>query len=298
MPELLDDKLITAPFGSSGPFAFYSVFGVARDATVDAIREEYKKLALLYHPDKHDASERVIWTSQIQILNTMRDTLVNKEERHKYNRQSRIAARDALRDVGRASLPPQHRERARYNAREHSATKAVIDRHLETIARLFREGKALQEDVANMQSFVDVYDKLPPRPDGLQEGEHWDSIVDPLVPLGQPVGKRFGGIDYAGNIVGYESLRHRSGHYLVRYQDEDLISFPARELNVYLNYYVHMQIESCCTSSSARSSSRFRKCFIFGFQSRSQYLRGYGAQGRRLRIPGAIISGSTPLLTP
>jgi hypothetical protein len=26
-----------------------------------------------------------------------------------------------------------------------------------------------------MQSFVDVYDKLPPRPDGLQEGEHWDS---------------------------------------------------------------------------------------------------------------------------
>ena len=40
---------------------------------------------------------------------------------------------------------------------------------------LFREGKALEEDVANMQSFVDVYDKLPPRPDGLQEGEHWDS---------------------------------------------------------------------------------------------------------------------------
>ena len=105
----------------------------------------------------------------------MRDTLCNKEERHKYDSQSRIAARDALRDVGRASLPPQHRERGRYKAREHSATKAVIDHHLETIARLFREGKALEEDVANMQSFVDVYDKLPPRPDGLQEGEHWDS---------------------------------------------------------------------------------------------------------------------------
>ena len=101
-PELLDDKLITAPFGSSGPFAFYSVFGVARDATVAAIEKEHKKLSLLYHPDKHDASESVIWTSQIQILNTMRDTLVNKEERHKYDRQSRIAARDALRD-GRAS---------------------------------------------------------------------------------------------------------------------------------------------------------------------------------------------------
>jgi len=75
---------------------------------------------------------------------------------------------------------------------------------------------------------------LPPRPDGLQEGEHWDSSVDPLVPLGQPVGKRFGGIDYAGYIVGYESHRHRSGHDWVRYQDEDLISFPERDLNVVL----------------------------------------------------------------
>ena len=170
-------------------------------------------MALHYHPDKHAASECDIWTTQLQILNSIRGTLINKEERHKYDRQSgrasRIAARDALRDVGRASSPPQRRERGRYNAREHSATKAVIDHHLETIARLFREGKALEEDVANMQSFVDVYDRLPPRPDGLQErescllvlnlvsstlscieGEHWDSSVDPLVPLGQPVGKR------------------------------------------------------------------------------------------------------------
>ena len=202
-------------------------------------------MALHYHPDKHAASECDIWTTQLQILNSIPGTLINKEERHKYDRQSgrasRIAARDALRDVGRASSPPQHRDLGRYNAREHSATKAVIDHHLETIARLFREGKALEEDVANMQSFVDVYDKLPPRPDGLQEGEHWDSSVDPLVALGQPVGKRFGGIDYAGYIVGYESHRHRSGHYWVRYQDEDLISFPERELNVDLNYYVHMQ---------------------------------------------------------
>ena len=179
VPALLDVSLLTAPFGSSDPFAFYRALDVARDATVDEINEDYKKMALHYHPDKHPASESVIWTSQIQILNSIRGTLINKEERHKYDSQSgrasRIAARDALRDVGRASSPPQRRERGRYNAREHSATKAVIDHHLETIARLFREGKALEEDVANMQSFVDVYDKLPPRPDGLQEGEHWDS---------------------------------------------------------------------------------------------------------------------------
>jgi hypothetical protein len=51
VPELLDVNLLTAPFGSSDPFAFYGAFGVARDATVDAIREECKKLALHYHPD-------------------------------------------------------------------------------------------------------------------------------------------------------------------------------------------------------------------------------------------------------
>ena len=87
-------------------------------------------------------------------LHTTYASLINQEERHKYDRQSgrasRIAARDALRDVGRASSPPQHRERGRNNAREHLATKAVIDRHFETIARLFREGKALEEDVVNM----------------------------------------------------------------------------------------------------------------------------------------------------
>jgi hypothetical protein len=44
MPELLDGKLLTAPFGSSAPLAFYSAFGVARDGTVVAIREEYKKI--------------------------------------------------------------------------------------------------------------------------------------------------------------------------------------------------------------------------------------------------------------
>ena len=95
----------------SDPFAFYRAFGVARDATVDAIREEYKKLALHYHPDKHAASERDIWNPQFQILNTICDTFLNKEERQKYDRQSRraariaaVAARDAMRDVGRASL--------------------------------------------------------------------------------------------------------------------------------------------------------------------------------------------------
>jgi hypothetical protein len=37
------------------------------------------------------------------------------------------------------------------------------------------------------------------------------------MPLGQPVGKRFGRTDYAGYIVGYD-YRWRSGGYVVRYE--------------------------------------------------------------------------------
>ena len=42
VPALLDVSLLTAPFGSSDPFAFYRALDVARDATVDEINEEYK----------------------------------------------------------------------------------------------------------------------------------------------------------------------------------------------------------------------------------------------------------------
>jgi hypothetical protein len=61
-----------------------------------------------------------------------------------------------------------------------------------------------------------------------------------MKPLGQPVGKRFVRTDDAGYIVGFD-YRREGGTYLVRYEDGDLLHFPARELDTYRNYYVHMQ---------------------------------------------------------
>jgi hypothetical protein len=61
-----------------------------------------------------------------------------------------------------------------------------------------------------------------------------------MMPLGQPVGKRFGRTDYAGYIVGYD-YRWRSGGYVVRYEDGDLRHFPKNELDAYRNYYALMQ---------------------------------------------------------
>ena len=53
-----------------------------------------------------------------------------------------------------------------------------------------------------------------------------------MKPLGQPVGKRFVRTDYAGYIVGFDH-RREGGSYLVRYEDVDLLEFPARELDTY-----------------------------------------------------------------
>jgi hypothetical protein len=46
--------------------------------------------------------------------------------------------------------------------------------------------------------------------------------------------------DYADYIVGFDH-RREGGSYLVRYEDGDLLHFPARELDTYLNYHVHIQ---------------------------------------------------------
>ena len=122
-----------------------------------------------------------------------------------------------------------------YSARIHPATKEVIDRHLATINRLLQEGKALQEDVDRFKFFLDVYEILPPRPNTQPQRENWDSL-DPMAPLGLPVGKRISGQDYVGYIVGYDH-RKELGSYLVRYEDGDHRHFKKRQLDEYRNYY-------------------------------------------------------------
>ena len=84
-----------------------------------------------------------------------------------------------------------------YRARLHPATNEVIERHIGIINRLIQEGSALQEDVNNFNILLDVYDSLPPRPNEPPARAIWD-VLDPMAPLGLPVGKRFFGNDYAG----------------------------------------------------------------------------------------------------
>jgi curved DNA-binding protein CbpA len=138
------------------------------NASLPQIEAAYKKLSLLYHPDRYE-TDKDTWIAQFQILSTIKSTLTNTEERQKYNRQSRRAAQNAERERRRAAeaplneerdhvrereaapppLPARTRRRASnvanqanadpppsYRASGHPATKAVMQRHMETINRL------------------------------------------------------------------------------------------------------------------------------------------------------------------
>ncbi len=114
---ILDQNLLLSPFGSTNPYQFYHVLNVEINASIPQIETEYKKLSLLYHPDRHD-TDKDAWTVQFQILSTIKSTLTNIEERQKYNCQSRRAVQNAERECRSAAEAPPNGERDHAQERE------------------------------------------------------------------------------------------------------------------------------------------------------------------------------------
>ena len=79
---ILDENLLHSPFGSTDPYQFYRLLNVEINASLPQIEAAYKKLSLLYHPDRHD-TDKDACTAQFQILSTIKSTLTNTEERQK-----------------------------------------------------------------------------------------------------------------------------------------------------------------------------------------------------------------------
>ncbi len=103
---ILDENLLHSPFGSTDSYKFCRLLNVEINASLPQIEAAYKKLSLLYHPDRHD-TDKDAWTAQFQIFSTIKrvakSTLTNTEERQKYNRQSRRASQNAERERRRAT---------------------------------------------------------------------------------------------------------------------------------------------------------------------------------------------------
>jgi curved DNA-binding protein len=62
---------------------YYSVLGVAKDATIDDIKKAYRKLALKYHPDKNKGDKAA--AEKFNDINDANQVLSDPEKRKKYD---------------------------------------------------------------------------------------------------------------------------------------------------------------------------------------------------------------------
>lgn len=64
---------------------YYAVLGVDTDADAASIRDSYKRLALMYHPDKVSAAEREEAEMRFKTISEAYETLINEENRMLYD---------------------------------------------------------------------------------------------------------------------------------------------------------------------------------------------------------------------
>lgn len=68
----------------------YEILGrISRDATQEEIKQAYRTLAKLYHPDKNQ-NDKVASAEQMKELNEANEILSNKEKREAYNEELRV----------------------------------------------------------------------------------------------------------------------------------------------------------------------------------------------------------------
>lgn len=67
---------------------YYDILGVDTNASSEDIKRAYRKLSLIYHPDKHNNEPEK--SSKFKILNEAYEILSNNITRDKYNRQNNI----------------------------------------------------------------------------------------------------------------------------------------------------------------------------------------------------------------
>lgn len=64
---------------------YYKILGVNYDATDEDIKKVYKKLAIMYHPDKVSADKKEESTKMFQKISEANEVLSNKEKRIEYD---------------------------------------------------------------------------------------------------------------------------------------------------------------------------------------------------------------------
>jgi DnaJ-class molecular chaperone len=75
--------------------SYYDILNVNVDATTDEIRSSYKKLALVYHPDRNfEKKDKEIYEKKFKLLSEAYQILSNSETRKKYDLNNNINIKD------------------------------------------------------------------------------------------------------------------------------------------------------------------------------------------------------------
>ena len=74
----------------------YEVLGISKDASESEIKKAYRKLSLLYHPDRNSSEEATV---KMHAINAAYETLSDGEKRQQYNTEL---------EFGHGSMPFQH----------------------------------------------------------------------------------------------------------------------------------------------------------------------------------------------
>ena len=62
---------------------FYQLLGVSKNATIEEIKQAYRKLAIKYHPDKNPGNQK--FTKRFKELTNAYNILKNKKKRREYD---------------------------------------------------------------------------------------------------------------------------------------------------------------------------------------------------------------------
>jgi curved DNA-binding protein CbpA len=84
----------------------YVVLGVAESASASEIKTAYRRLALLYHPDRHQGKDRPRAEEVFKQINTAYKVLSDPDERRHYDRLLRQGAGARLRDQAAQEVDP------------------------------------------------------------------------------------------------------------------------------------------------------------------------------------------------
>ena len=85
---------------------YYEVLGVARDVDAAALKKAYRKLALEWHPDRHQGAERARAEARFKELNEAYEVLSDPAKRAKYDRFGKDW------EAGQEFTPPSGRREA------------------------------------------------------------------------------------------------------------------------------------------------------------------------------------------